>query len=44
MRSQTRGAMASPKSPRKFLFKVAYLIIAVPAILLFFGLIIGIPD
>jgi hypothetical protein len=44
MRSQTTDAIARPKSSWKLLAKIAYLIMAVPAILLFFGLIIGVPD
>lgn len=44
MHSQTTGAVAPSKSSWKLLFKIAYLIVAVPTILLFFSLVVGIPD
>lgn len=44
MHLQTTGAVAQPKPFWKLLIKIAYLIVAVPAILLFFGLVVGIPD
>lgn len=44
MLSQTTDAVAQPKPFRKLFIKIVYLIAAVPAILLFFGLIVGIPD
>lgn len=43
MSSETTGAVA-PKSSWKLLVKIAYLVVAVPAVLLFFGLLIGIPN
>lgn len=33
-----------PKLFRKLAIKIAYLIVVIPAILLFFGLVVGIPN
>lgn len=44
MSSETLGVAAPSKSSWKLVVKIAYLIVAVPAVLLFFGLIIGIPN
>jgi hypothetical protein len=44
MHLQTTGAVAQPTPFWKLLIKIAYLIVAVPAILLFFVLVVGVPD
>lgn len=44
MHLQTTGAAAPPKPFWKLLAKIAYLIVVVPAILLFFIVIVGVPD
>lgn len=44
MHSQTTGAVAPSKSSWKVLFKIVYLVVTVPAILLFFALVVGVPD
>jgi hypothetical protein len=40
----TTDAVASPNAFRKLFIKIAYLVAVVPAILLFFGLIVDIPN
>jgi len=44
MHSQTTNVAAQPKPFRKLFIQIAYLIVVVPAILLFFALVVGVPD